>query len=146
MEERLESLDEYASETSWLLKFLYNRYDKFSDLETEVLEGCSRRSPVGEADERDKDLKRALKLIRVTMKASGRTENENLMDNIAFQFKLIQKGLLYPINPSKVKRENRLTRILRSRSSRFLIYSYFLPKGCLACGQGIPLFRIPISR
>jgi hypothetical protein len=33
MAKRMESLDDYASKISWLLNFLYNRYDKFADLE-----------------------------------------------------------------------------------------------------------------
>ncbi|MDR2245145.1 MAG: hypothetical protein LBE17_00505, partial [Treponema sp.] len=39
MAKRLESLDDYASKISCLLNFLYNRYNKFADLETEVQEG-----------------------------------------------------------------------------------------------------------
>jgi nitrous oxide reductase len=78
MAKRMESLDAYASKISWLLNFLYNRYDKFADLETEVREGLndiSGDTPISELDARYKDLKKALKLIHITMRASERMEN-----------------------------------------------------------------------
>jgi hypothetical protein len=70
MEERLKFLDDYATKISWLLNFLYNRYDKFADLETEVqegLKGVTGDTPIGEADDKYKDLKKALKLIHVNV-------------------------------------------------------------------------------
>jgi hypothetical protein len=78
MEDRLKSLDEYASRITWLLDFLYNRYDKFSDMETEVeggLKEVTESTSIGEADDRYKDLKKALKLIQATVKAFERIEN-----------------------------------------------------------------------
>jgi hypothetical protein len=78
MAKRMESLDDYASKISWLLNFLYNRYNKFADLETEVqegLKGVTEDTPIGEADGKYKDLKRALEIIRVTMKASEHMES-----------------------------------------------------------------------
>jgi hypothetical protein len=78
MAKRMESLDDYASKISWLLNFLYNRYDKFADLEKEVqegLKGVTGDTPIGEADARYKELKRALKIIHVTVKALERMEN-----------------------------------------------------------------------
>jgi hypothetical protein len=92
LEKRLEFLDDYASKISWLLNFLYNRYDKFSDIEMEVQGGLKEitgDTPLGEADARYKDLKKALKLIRVTVRASGRMEN--LMDSIASQLSQIME-------------------------------------------------------
>jgi hypothetical protein len=86
MAKRLESLAAYALNISWLLNFLYNRYDKFSDLEAEVregLKGVTGDTPIGEADAKYKDLKEALKTIRVTVKASERMENP--MNSIASQ-------------------------------------------------------------
>jgi hypothetical protein len=74
----IESLDDYASKISWLLNFLYNRYNKFADLETEVqegLKGMTGDTPIGEADDKYRDLKRALRIIRVTMKASERMKS-----------------------------------------------------------------------
>jgi hypothetical protein len=94
MGERMESLDAYASGISWLLNFLYNRYGKFADLETEVQEGLggvTGDTSIGEADDRYKDSKKALKLIRVTVKASERMEN--LMDSIAAQLSQIREDL-----------------------------------------------------
>jgi hypothetical protein len=68
----------YASKISWLLNFLYNRYDKFADLEREVqegLKGVTGDTLIGEADAKYKELKRALKIIRVTVKAFERMES-----------------------------------------------------------------------
>jgi hypothetical protein len=65
--ERPEALKE-SLEISWLMNFLYNRYDKFADLEKEVqegLKGVTGDTPVGEADAKYKDLKKALELIHV---------------------------------------------------------------------------------
>jgi hypothetical protein len=65
--------NDYMSDTSWLLNFLYNRYGKFADLETEIqdgLKGVTEYTPIGEAAARYKDLKKALKLIGITVKAS----------------------------------------------------------------------------
>jgi hypothetical protein len=78
MAKRMEFLDGYASKISWLLNLLYNRYDKFADLEREVqegLKGVTGDTPIGEADARYKELKRALKIIRVTVKAFERMED-----------------------------------------------------------------------
>jgi peptidoglycan hydrolase CwlO-like protein len=89
---RLESLDDYASKISWLLNFLYNRYDKFSDIETEVQGGLKEitgDTPLGEADARYKDLKKALKIIRVTVRASERMED--LMNSITSQLSQIME-------------------------------------------------------
>jgi hypothetical protein len=94
MAKRVESLDDYASGISWLLNFLYNRYNKFADLETEVqegLDGVTVDTSIGEADDRYKDSKKALKLIRVTVKASERMEN--LVDSIAAQLSQIREDL-----------------------------------------------------
>jgi hypothetical protein len=78
MAKRMEFLDGYASKISWLLNFLYNRYDKFADLEKEIqegLKGVTGDTPIGEADAKYKDLKRAMKIIRVTVKAFERMED-----------------------------------------------------------------------
>jgi small-conductance mechanosensitive channel len=94
MEKRMEYLDDYTSKIFWLLKFLYNRYNKFPDLETEVQDGLKDvdgNTSIGEADTRYKDLKKALKLIRVTMKASERMED--LMNSITDQLSQIRKDL-----------------------------------------------------
>jgi nitrous oxide reductase len=88
----MESLDAYASKVSWLLNFLYNRYDKFADLETEVREGlkdASGDTPIGELDAKYKDLKKALKTIRVTVRASERMET--LMNSITSQLSQIRE-------------------------------------------------------
>jgi hypothetical protein len=92
VKERLESLDDYASKISWLLYFLYNRYDKFADLETEIQEGLSGvtgDTSIGEADAKYKDLKKALRLVRVTVKASERMEH--LVSSINAQLSQIRE-------------------------------------------------------
>jgi nitrous oxide reductase len=92
MAKRMESLEAYASKVSWLLNFLYNRYDKFADLETEVREGLkdvSGDTPIIELDAKYKDLKKALKLIRVTVRASERMEN--LVNSITSQLSQIME-------------------------------------------------------
>jgi hypothetical protein len=84
--DRMKSLDEYASKISWLLNFLYKRYDKFSDLEKEVagsLKDADGDTPIGELNTQYQDLKKAIKIIRVTVRASERMEN--LMESIASQ-------------------------------------------------------------
>jgi hypothetical protein len=92
MAKKLASLDEYASKISWLLNFLYNRYDKFADIEMEVqdgLIGVTPDTPIREADAKYKDLKKALKLIRVTVRVSERMEN--LMNSITSQLSQIME-------------------------------------------------------
>jgi hypothetical protein len=90
MAKKSASRDEYASEMFWLLCFLYGRYDKFIDLEKEVNEGLKNlddTTPIEEVEQKYKDLKKALKIIRVTVKASER------MDSIAEQARLIIEDL-----------------------------------------------------
>jgi hypothetical protein len=68
MAKRLTDLDNYAADISWLLNFLYNRCGKFTDLEKEVQEGLNGvigDTPIGVADEKYKDLKKALKLVKI---------------------------------------------------------------------------------
>jgi uncharacterized phage infection (PIP) family protein YhgE len=94
MAKKLESMDSYASGITWLLDFLYNRYDKFSDLEKEVedgLNGVTGDTPAGEADGRYRDLKKALKLITVTVKAAERMDS--LVDSIEAQVNQIADDL-----------------------------------------------------
>ena len=83
---RLASLDEYASKISWLLNFLYKRYDKFADLEREVeygLKDTDENTPIDKADDQYKNLQKALKIIRVTVKASERMGN--LLESVTSQ-------------------------------------------------------------
>jgi hypothetical protein len=90
LEKQLKSLDDYASKISWLLNFLYNRYGKFVDIEMEVrdgLIGVTEGTPIGEAEAKYKDLKKALKIIWVTVKASERMGN--LMNSITDQLNQI---------------------------------------------------------
>jgi hypothetical protein len=59
-------------------QFIYDRYDKFADLEAEAresLRSVTEDTPIGEADDRRNDLKKALKIIRATVKASERMQN-----------------------------------------------------------------------
>jgi hypothetical protein len=86
VEEHVNFMEEYSGELSWLLTFLYNRYNQFADLEDEINGGIKESdggTPVGEADDRYKDLKRALKIIRITARASDRMETlwSSIMDD-----------------------------------------------------------------
>jgi hypothetical protein len=76
--EQLDSLCEYASKASWLLGFLHKRYNNFADLEEEISAGPAGMdgdTSVGEADDTYRDLKKAMKIVRVTVKASKRMES-----------------------------------------------------------------------
>jgi hypothetical protein len=76
---QLDFLDEYASESLWLLNFLYERYNKFADLETELQEGLANvpdDTPIGDAGNRYGKLKKASKLIRVFMRSLVRMRKE----------------------------------------------------------------------
>jgi len=78
------SLDKYATDISWLVKFLYNRYDKFADIDKEIEEGIkslSEEAPLEEASKRYADVKQAMKLVKVSVRASERTEE--FSDSIA---------------------------------------------------------------
>jgi hypothetical protein len=86
MAKRLTDLDKYAADISWLLNFLYNRYGKFDDLEKEVqegLNGVTGDTSIGEADKKYKDLKKTLKLVKITVRANERMEN--LMNSVVAQ-------------------------------------------------------------
>lgn len=86
------SLDRYATDISWLLKFLYGRYDKFVDIEKEILEGLKDNdAPVSESNQKYLDLRRALKIIKVTASASEKVDA--LMGSIADQIKSIIEDL-----------------------------------------------------
>jgi hypothetical protein len=71
MAERLASVEEFSadriSKVSWLLSFLYRRYNKFADLGNEIEAGSgglSGEAPVEEVDAGYKDLKKALEGIK----------------------------------------------------------------------------------
>jgi gas vesicle protein len=104
---RMESLDDYASKLSWLLNFLYNRYGKFADLEAEVNEGLkdvSGDTSVGELDAKCGDLKKALKIIRVTAKTFERMEN--LADSVNTQLSQIMEDFQDGEDDGKEKEES----------------------------------------
>jgi hypothetical protein len=76
LEKQFELLDEYSSKISWLLNFLYKRYDKFADLEKEIDEkrkNADGDAFIGKTDGGYKDLKTAIKLIRTAVNTFGRT-------------------------------------------------------------------------
>ena len=90
MAERMKLLDYYAGKISWLLNFLYNRYDKFADLEKEINEGLkdiTGDATIGEAEAKYKELKEALKIVKITARVSERMEN--LMSSISAQLSQI---------------------------------------------------------
>ena len=84
--EKFRAMDKYATDISWLLNFLYNRYEKFADIDKELEEGIKDvpdGTSVAEVDKKVQDMKRALKLIKVTVRASNKI-NE-FMSTIATQ-------------------------------------------------------------
>lgn len=74
--ERTGSLDEFAVKIFWLLNFLRERYNSFSDIGQEVNDGLKDAGdiPVGEAAERYNDLIKAYRIIQTAAKASERKE------------------------------------------------------------------------
>jgi hypothetical protein len=113
--EKLTSLDEYASKISWLLCFLYGRYDKFIDLEKEVNEGLKNlddTTPIEEVEQKYKDLKKALKIIRVTVKASER------MDSIATQIRSIIEDFACEDDEEKAETEKPQTESSNEESEK----------------------------
>jgi hypothetical protein len=95
---RLDFLDEYASEGLWLINFLYGRYNKFADLETELQEGLANvpdDTPIGDADDRYGELKKASKLIRAFMKSLACMRKEGEANSVILRSDMIREGLFY---------------------------------------------------
>ena len=72
---KLQSLERYVSDISWLLNFLYAEYDNFSAIEKSLEEIRQKRiSDMSikdkTAEKRLEDLKNAARLIRITVKAA----------------------------------------------------------------------------
>jgi len=92
--EKFRSLDRYATDVSWLLNFLYNRYDKFKDIDEELNKGVkdlTGETCLEEADKKFQDMKRALKILKVTARASDRLSE--CMNTIAAQLGLIVREM-----------------------------------------------------
>lgn len=87
---KFQVLDRYATDISWLLKFLYNRYGQFIDLEKEIQMGIQDSrgdTPIMELKQRFDDLKRADKIIKTTVRAAEKIEK--FMGSIASQISSI---------------------------------------------------------
>jgi hypothetical protein len=94
-------------------QFIYDRYDKFADLEVEAresLRSVTEDTPIGEAD--DNDLKKALKIVRATVKASERMQNlvnsvtdqtSQIMEDFRDEKKEEKLEAPEPVNPSKAR-------------------------------------------
>jgi hypothetical protein len=95
-------------------QFVYNRYDKFAGLEAEAresLKGVADGTPIGEVDDRRNGLRKALKIVRATVKTSERMEN--MANSVADQTSQImedfreeeeeKKKPLKPTNPPKAR-------------------------------------------
>ena len=69
-------LDKYATDISWLLKFLYARYNNFSDIGKEIEAGipANETTPILELNKNFNDLKRANKIIKTTVSAAEKFE------------------------------------------------------------------------
>ena len=85
--EKFHGLDKYATNISWLLKFLFDRYNKFTDIEKELTED----KPDGVEDNYKKDLERAVKLIKITVRASDKVEG--LITSVAAQIHGIMRDM-----------------------------------------------------
>ena len=91
---KFRALDKYAASISWLLKFLYHRYDKFSDIDKEIEEGVkdsTGQTPIVEMNEKYHDMKRAIKIAKITVRASDNIEG--YMNTIATQIQSIIQEL-----------------------------------------------------
>ena len=93
--EKFQMLDRYATEISWLLKYLYNRYGKFTDIEKDVKDGIKSiarpEDKVEETNKRYTDLVRAAKLMKVTVRATEKVED--LLSSIAVHINSIIEDL-----------------------------------------------------
>ena len=92
--EKFRSLDKYATDISWLLSFLYNRYDKFSDIDKEIEEGVDKTGETSIPEEDNKrlqNLKRAIKIVKVTVRASEKIDG--FLNSIATQITSIIRDL-----------------------------------------------------
>ena len=92
--EKFQELDKYATDISWLLKFLHDRYDGFTDLDKEIAEGIKEGvsgEAVDKTNKRYTDLLRAVKILKVTVRASEKIEN--FMGSIASQIHSIMRDL-----------------------------------------------------
>ena len=92
--ERFRSLDKYATDISWLLKFLHTRYDKFSDIDAEIAKGVCKGEMTGASSEASKnysDLVSAVRLLKITIRASEKMDG--LMTSIATQIGSIIQDL-----------------------------------------------------
>ena len=92
IKEKYRNLDKYSTDISWLLKFLYNRHDKFDDLDRDIEEyNKDREALSNEEVKKLDDLKRAQKLVKVTVRASDRLNG--FMTTIATQVNSILEEL-----------------------------------------------------
>jgi hypothetical protein len=85
---QLDFLNEYASENLWLLNFLYDRYNKFADLEKELREGEADSS--GDGDGRYGEMKRALRLIRAAARSLKRMRTEGTVSSLVLQLDMLK--------------------------------------------------------
>jgi len=92
--QKYRAMDRYASDISWLLRFLYGRYAKFTDITAELEKGVSVQSDgvaVSEVDANYQDLKRADKILKVTIRAYDKIDG--VMMSIASQISSILDDL-----------------------------------------------------
>lgn len=92
--DKFHAMNKYASNISWLLKFLYHRYDKFADIDKELEEGVkdsTGKTPIVEMDKKYQDMKRAVKIAKITIRASDNIEG--YVNTIAAQIQSIIEEL-----------------------------------------------------
>ena len=89
--QRFRDLDRYATDISWLLGFLYNRYGNFADIDKEAEELGGTIKEGDPPNEKYDDLLKAIRLIKITVRAC---ENiKSFMNSIATQLNLITREL-----------------------------------------------------
>ena len=76
LSEQVTALYRYAAKIARFLRVLYKRYSFFSDIEKELNEGLNVTddTPIGEAEDRYNDLKKAMKIINLLRRFSDNSE------------------------------------------------------------------------
>jgi len=94
--DKFRTLDKYATDISWLLSFLYGRYNNFSDISEELEKGVPKQTddgsaPVSEVDRKYQDLKQAEKIIKRTVGVYNKIEG--MMTSVASLLSSIAQDL-----------------------------------------------------
>ena len=91
--EKYRAMDKYATNITWLLNFLYDRYNKFEDIDKELEKTCENLTEETSVEESKKvqNMKRALRLIKTTARVADNIYS--YMNTISAQINLIMNEL-----------------------------------------------------